>query len=80
MARLKCLKRRNATHHGNNLISGLDVLDEVDDSAWVAVLVVVPGDEFHEGVGKLDSGEGVEDGGVGVSDKVSGDDFVFGVS
>ena len=44
------------------MILGVHVVDEVNDSVGVAVLVVVPGDQLDEGGRKLDSGLSVEDG------------------
>lgn len=52
---------------------------EVEDTAGVTPLVVVPGDELDEVVVQGDTGLGVEDGGVGVADHVGGDDIVLGV-
>ena len=64
--------------------TGLGVLlgsegNEVADTAGVAPLVIVPGNELDEGVGKLNTGLGVEDGGVGVADEVGGDDSLVSV-
>ena len=44
------------------MVLGVHVVDEVNDSVGVAVLVVVPGDQLDEGGRKLDSGLSVEDG------------------
>lgn len=63
----------------NNLILGLHVLDQVDDTVGVTEFVVVPGDELDESVAQLDSSLGVKDGGVGITNEVSGDDLLFGV-
>lgn len=62
-----------------DLVLALHVLDQVDDTVGVAELVVVPGDELDESVAQLDSGLGVKDGRVAVTDKVSGDDLLLGV-
>ena len=48
----------------------MDECDEVEYSVGVSHLVVVPGDEFDEGVVELDAGGGVEDGGALVTDEV----------
>ena len=57
-----------------------DVGDEVEDTAGVAPLVVVPGDQLDEVVVQRDTGAGIDDGGVGVAVHVGGDDGVLGVS
>jgi hypothetical protein len=64
--------------------TGLSILlggegDEVADTAGVAPLVVIPGDELDEGVRELDAGLGVEDRRVGVTDEVGGDNSLVGV-
>jgi hypothetical protein len=51
----------------------------VANTAGVAPLVVVPGNELDEGVRKLDTGLGVKDGGVGVANEVGGDDSLVSV-
>jgi hypothetical protein len=53
---------------------------EVEDTAGVAPLVVVPGDELDEVAVEGDTGLGVEDGAVWVAIQVAGDDFVLGIS
>lgn len=53
--------------------------DEVEDTAGVAPLVVVPGDELDEVGVEGDTGLGVEDGGGVVAVEVGGDDLVLGV-
>ena len=53
---------------------------EVKDTAGVAPLVVVPGDELDEVLVERDTGLGIEDGGVRVAVQVAGDNFVLGVS
>ena len=58
------------------LILGVHVVDKVDNSVGVAVLVIVPGDEFDECRGELDSGLGVEDGGAVVGQEVGGNDLL----
>ncbi|KAI8439274.1 hypothetical protein MSG28_013111 [Choristoneura fumiferana] len=62
------------------LILGLDVLDEIDDSAGVAILIVVPADQLDEVVVEGDASGSVEDGGVSVSDEVRGHHLVLGVA
>jgi hypothetical protein len=52
---------------------------EVNDTAGVAPLVVVPRDELDKVVVQRDTGLGVEDGRVGVANHVRGDDVVLGV-
>jgi peroxiredoxin family protein len=46
------------------VVHGGHIADEVYHLVGVAHLVVVPGDDLHEGVGQRDAGLGVEDGGV----------------
>ena len=41
---------------------GVHVVDQINHSVAVAELVVVPGDELHEGPGQLDSSLGIKDG------------------
>jgi hypothetical protein len=57
-----------------------DVRDKVTDSSRVTVLVVVPRDELDEVVVERDTGLGVEDGRLGGSDEVGGDNLVLGVA
>jgi len=52
---------------------------EVNNTVGVTALVVVPGDELDELVVEGNTGGGVEDGGVGVTNEVAGDDLVLGV-
>jgi len=56
-----------------------DVGEEVEHTAGVTPLVVVPGDELDEVVVERDAGLGVEDGGCFVAVEVAGDDVVLGV-
>ena len=56
------------------------VLDQVDDAAAVAKLVVVPADELDKRVVQRDAGLGVEDAGVGVADKVGRHNLVLSVA
>jgi hypothetical protein len=64
------------------LLGGIDlgnVGQEVEDTAGVTPLVVVPGDQLDEVVVEGDTGLGIEDGGVGVAVKVRGDNVVLSV-
>lgn len=56
-----------------------DVGNKVEDTAGVAPLVVVPGDDLDEVLVEGDTGVGIEDGGVGVAVHVAGDNSVLGV-
>ena len=56
-----------------------DVREEVEHTAGVAPLVVVPGDELDEVVVEGDTSLGVEDGGGLVAVEVAGDDVILGV-
>ena len=49
------------------MVDGVHVLDQLQNLVGVADLVVVPGNDLHEGVGQSDAGVGVEDGGAGVA-------------
>lgn len=65
-----------------NLLGGVNlggVDDEVQDTAGVSPLVVVPGDQLDEVVVEGDTGLGVEDGRGGVTVQVGGDNVVLGV-
>merc|ERR1711977_440034 len=55
------------------------VAQQVEDTAGVAPLVVVPGDELDEVVVKADTGLGVDDGAGRVAAHVGGDDVVLSV-
>lgn len=57
-----------------------NVGDEVDNTAGVTPLVVVPGDKLDEVGVKGDTGGGIEDGGALVTVKIGGDDLVLGVA
>jgi hypothetical protein len=66
-----------------HLFGGIDlgnVGQEVEDTAGVTPLVVVPGDELDEVVVEGDTSLGVKDGGVGVAVQVAGDNLVLGVA
>jgi len=56
------------------------VLHEVNNTARVAPLVVVPGDELDEVGVEHDTGIGIEDGGAGVGLEVGGDEGLVAVS
>ncbi|GMS86854.1 hypothetical protein PENTCL1PPCAC_9029 [Pristionchus entomophagus] len=56
-----------------------DVVDQVDDTMRVAVLVVVPGDQLDEVGVERDAGVRVEDGRVRVRDEVGRDNLVLSV-
>src|SRR5688572_30800069 len=65
------------------LLGGIDlgnVGKEIEDTAGVTPLVVVPGDKLDEVVVERDTGLGIEDGGVGVAVHVAGDNIVLSVS
>jgi hypothetical protein len=68
---------------GNILLGpGIDlgnVADEVDHTAGVAPLVVVPRDQLDEVVVERDTGLGIKDGGVSVASQVRRDNFIFSV-
>lgn len=57
-----------------------NVGQEVEDTAGVTPLVVVPGDELDKVVVERDTGLGIEDGGGGVAVHVGRDNLVLGVS
>ena len=56
------------------------MLHEVNNTARVAPLVVVPGDELDEVGVEHDTGIGIEDGGAGVGLEVGGDEGLVAVS
>ena len=53
---------------------------QVDHPHRVAPLVVVPGHDLKKVAVEADAGPRVEGAGVGVGDKVAGDNIVFGVA
>lgn len=57
-----------------------NVGQEVEDTAGVTPLVVVPGDELDEVVVEGDTGLGIEDGRGRVAVQVGRDNIVLGVS
>ena len=57
-----------------------ELTDEVNDTAGVTPLVVVPGNELDEVRVEGDTSLGIEDGGVVVTVQVSGDNVVLGVA
>ena len=58
--------------HINDIIKDKCDKSKIEDNS--------PGNEFDEGRWELNSGLGVEDGGVRVSDEVGGDDILIGVA
>ncbi len=56
-----------------------NVGQKIEDTAGVAPLVVVPGDELDEVVVEGNTGLGIEDGGGVVAVHVGGDNLVLGV-
>ena len=62
------------------MVNRVHVLDQLQNLVGVADLVVVPGNDLHEGVGQRDASLGVEDGGVGVAQEVGGNHVLVGVA
>lgn len=62
------------------LVLALHVFDQVDDSAGVTELVVIPRDQLDEVVVERYAGLGVEDTGVVVADEIGRDHVVLGVA
>jgi len=56
-----------------------DVAKEIQDTAGVTPLVVVPGDQLDEVCVQGDTGLGIEDGRVVVADQIGGDELILGV-
>ena len=56
--------KTNILWNGLLVVDGAHIGDELDHLVGVAALVVVPGDDLHEGVGQSDAGLLVEDGGM----------------
>lgn len=54
--------------------------DQVNNTAGVTPLVVVPGDQLDEVGVQSNTGLGIEDGGAGVTVQVTGDNLVLGVA
>jgi len=69
-------KRKILLGTGINLC---DVVKEIQDTAGVTPLVVVPGNQLDEVCVQGDTGLGIEDGRVGVTDHIGGDDLILGV-
>ena len=59
---------------------GVHVVDQINNSVAVSVLVVVPGHQFDKCTGQLDSSLGVKDGGTVVSKEVSRNNHILSVS
>ena len=57
-----------------------DIGKEIQHTAGVTPLVVVPGDQLDEVSVERDTSLGIEDGGVVVADQISGDELILGVS
>ena len=55
-------------------------MDKIANTAGVTPLVVVPGDELHEVGVELNTGVGVEDGGVGVANEIGRDNSIVSVT
>ena len=53
------------------LLKAPHMLGKVQDTMGIAILIIVPGNKFHELVIESNTGLGIEDGRVGVPDKVS---------
>ncbi len=62
------------------MVNSVDVLDEVDHTAAVAKLVVVPRDKLDEVVVQGDAGLGIKDRAVVIADEIGRDHFVLGVA
>ena len=76
-------RRRLQAGGATELFAGIDLGDvgqEVEDTAGVAPLVVVPADKLDEVGVERDTGLGIEDGRVGVANEIARDDLVLGVS
>jgi hypothetical protein len=56
-----------------------DVGQEVQDTSAVSPLIVVPADQLDEVLVERDTGLGVKDGRVGVTNQISRDNLVLGV-
>jgi hypothetical protein len=57
-----------------------NVAEKIEDTARVTPFVVVPRNQLDEVVVEGDTSLGIEDGGVSVTVKISGDDLVLSVS
>ncbi len=69
--------------HAGSVESAVDLLhmsDEVKHLVGVADLIVIPGNDLHECVGKSDSGLRVEDGCVRIPEEVGGDDCILSIA
>jgi hypothetical protein len=68
----------------NRLLLGLainlgNICQEIEDTAGVSPLIVVPRDQFDEVLVEGDTGLGIEDGGVGIAVQIGGDNVVLSV-
>lgn len=52
---------------------------QIQNASRVAPLVVIPRNKLDKVVIESDAGLDIEDGGVGVSDQIGGDDLIFSV-
>ena len=55
------------------------IADQVHHLVGVAALVVVPGDDLHEGIGQSNAGLRVEDGGSGITQEIGRDNRLIGI-
>uniref|UniRef100_A0A1L8E9Y9 Putative secreted protein n=1 Tax=Haematobia irritans TaxID=7368 RepID=A0A1L8E9Y9_HAEIR len=63
-----------------NLILGLHVFDQVNDTVGITEFVVVPRDQLDKLIVEGDTSLGIKDRGVGVANKIGGDNFFIGVA
>ena len=56
------------------------MVDQINDTVAVAVLVVVPGHQLHEGAGELDPSLGIKDRRSVISKEVSRDHHILSVT
>lgn len=69
-----------STSEDHLVVLALHELDQVDDSARITELIVVPRDQFHEVVVQRYASFCVEDAGVIVADEIGRDNVVLSVS
>ena len=58
---IEMLIKASKSRMWSGLCLGVHVVDQIDDSVAVAVFVVVPGHQLHEGSGELDPSLGIKD-------------------
>ena len=46
------------------------IVNQIHHAVGIAALVIVPGDQLYEGIRQRDAGLGVENGGVGIAQKI----------